>query len=586
MGFLSALEEAFESVGSSFGSLLSFVITKGILPLWGGSFGHQVAAWFAGPVLARTLLWMAGGKPDEIKEKQTLNRSPTYSVSASGNTARLGEAIPIIYGRHIIFPDYVTRPYYIYENNDEYFNQVFCIGQGSYTVEDIKIDKTPISSFSQITSEVLKPGSPVTLFDMNIYSVKEVSGQEISQTIWHGPFPVNPPKTTTDQIQIDIIFPSGLYHQTESSGIISFSVIIKSQRREIDDLGVAKGDWVNNTSKIATHSDSTARRYTWSFDVPEGRYEFRLARTAHANPGQNTISNAMNWKSLKSRITSPVHNTYSDLTLLAVKIKATGNLGQNSFNKVNCIVSGRAVIPTSPAFIRPSPRPGDWIDPDSRSIGIVLWNLCKDAGLKDSEIDWLALRNLNFIWDGRGDKFDGIFDSQETLMKALNKVAKVGRAICFVKDGKMRFVRDSHSTDAVASFYPSNIVKNSFGIKLAPINDKILNNGLILKYFSSITWKWEEIFNHHTPRGKSLVFSSKRAPTGNEEIFTLFGCTSEAQAKREAWYIFFSNLYRRCLINFQTGLEALSLYYGDTIGITYPLLNTSNSLRFMEIQRN
>ena len=36
--------------------------------------------------------------------------SPTYSLQAQGNQARLGQPIPVIYGRHMIYPDLAATP--------------------------------------------------------------------------------------------------------------------------------------------------------------------------------------------------------------------------------------------------------------------------------------------------------------------------------------------------------------------------------------------------------------------------------------------------------------------------------------------
>ena len=37
--------------------------------------------------------------------------SSTYSLSSQGNQARLGEPVPVVYGRHVIYPDFAATPY-------------------------------------------------------------------------------------------------------------------------------------------------------------------------------------------------------------------------------------------------------------------------------------------------------------------------------------------------------------------------------------------------------------------------------------------------------------------------------------------
>lgn len=102
--------------------------------------------------------------------------SPTYSLQGQGNHARLGQPIPVFYGRHIIYPDLAAMPYTRYENDDQILYQLHCIGQGKYDLESIRIEDTPISSFEEINYEVLAPGQTITLFDADVVTAPEVAG--------------------------------------------------------------------------------------------------------------------------------------------------------------------------------------------------------------------------------------------------------------------------------------------------------------------------------------------------------------------------------------------------------------------------
>lgn len=106
--------------------------------------------------------------------------SPTYSLQSQGNTARLGASIPVLYGRHCIFPDYASQPYSEYVNNQQYTNLLFCIGQGSYSIEQIRFDKTPITAYGgDVVYQVIPPNGNVTLFDVNVVTSVDVAGQEM-----------------------------------------------------------------------------------------------------------------------------------------------------------------------------------------------------------------------------------------------------------------------------------------------------------------------------------------------------------------------------------------------------------------------
>jgi sulfur carrier protein ThiS len=76
--------------------------------------------------------------------------SPTYTLGSKGNQARLSEPIPVLYGRHLIYPDLAASPYTEYSNNEQYLYQLFCIGQGFYDIEKIRIEDSPIASFKEV----------------------------------------------------------------------------------------------------------------------------------------------------------------------------------------------------------------------------------------------------------------------------------------------------------------------------------------------------------------------------------------------------------------------------------------------------
>lgn len=106
--------------------------------------------------------------------------SPTYSLQAQGNAARLGQIIPVQYGRLRVYPDFAAQPYVEYANNEQYLYQLLCIGQGEYSIEALQINDSPISSFADVQYEVVLPGARPTLFPSSVSQSSEVSGQELT----------------------------------------------------------------------------------------------------------------------------------------------------------------------------------------------------------------------------------------------------------------------------------------------------------------------------------------------------------------------------------------------------------------------
>lgn len=129
---------------------------------WGTVWGATVAAGVSigGGMLINALV--PPPKPTLNGTSYTVSsQSPTYSLQAQGNQARLGNPIPVIYGRHLVYPDFASQPYYEYIDNEQYVYQLHCIGQGEYDIEKIMIEDTPISSFKEITYEILPPNTKI-----------------------------------------------------------------------------------------------------------------------------------------------------------------------------------------------------------------------------------------------------------------------------------------------------------------------------------------------------------------------------------------------------------------------------------------
>ena len=94
--------------------------------------------------------------------------SPTYNISAQGNSARLEAAIPEQFGRMMGYPDFAAQPYVEYSGNEQYLYQLLCLGRGEYSIEAIRIEDTPLSSFPDITYEVIPPSGALTLFPASV----------------------------------------------------------------------------------------------------------------------------------------------------------------------------------------------------------------------------------------------------------------------------------------------------------------------------------------------------------------------------------------------------------------------------------
>jgi len=478
-------------------------------------------------------------------------QSPTYSLQAQGNQARLGSPIPVIYGRHLIYPDFASQPYYGYANDEQYTYQVHCIGQGYYDIEKIRIEDTPISSFEEITYQIINPGEKNTLFRDDVVTSPEVAGQELLKGNTIGPFVLNPTESEIDRVEIDVACQRGLYYANDSGGLNTKSVQWRVDARKIDDEDNPLGDWFTLGTETLSANTVNGLYRTYGYSVAKGRYEVRATRLDDKDTSSRA-GHELRWASAKGFIVS--NPSYGDVTLIAIKMKATNNLSQRSSRMVNCIVTRK--LPTwSPS--------GGWTGRvATRSIAWAIADILKanyGARLTDKSIDLEGLYRLDQIWAARGDTFNAVFDSKLTVYDALSRACKVGRSVPYIQGGIVRFVRDEPKSIPVALFGPRNIVKNSLTIQyIMPSEDTA--DSVCVQYFSDRTWKNSEITG-----------SFEGSTSDKTATVELFGCTDKNQALREAIYMALANRYRRRIVTFSTELEGLIPSYGDLISITHDM---------------
>ena len=485
--------------------------------------------------------------------------SPTYSLQSQGNQVRLGQPIPVVYGRHIIYPDIAAEPWSEYAGNEQYLHQLHVIGQGCYQVEALRLEDTDIGNFAEIQYEIIEPGGVVTLFDPGVTTAPEVAGQELQgpnqltggETGWVGPFVSADAGTLATHLGIDVVFTRGLYYANNSGGLDSRSASWVVEARAIDYDGAPLGDWILLASENHSAANTTPIRLSYKYAVASGRYEARLRRT-DSKDTSSRAGHELRWAGLKTWL----HDApdYGQVTLLALRMRATDNLSQRSSRMVNCIVTRK--LPTwSAASGWSLPQP-------TRSIAWAFADVCRaayGAGLADARIDLSGLLALDALWEQRGDHFDGVFDTSMTVWEALTRIARCGRAVPIQQGGVVRIVRDSPQSLPVALFGPRKIAKGAFRIRYVMPGEETAD-AVTVEFFSAITWRPDEVT-------AKLPDSAEEKPARLQ----LTGCTDKNHAGREGLYMAAANRYRRKLITFQTELEGLIPTYGDLIAVVHDM---------------
>lgn len=513
-----------------------------------GSFGLSMATaaiGLAGSMLVNALI-PPPKPPSASVTSDIAAASPTYNIGAQGNSARIGQPIPEVFGRHIVYPDFAAMPYTEYAGNEQYLYQLLVIGRGHYDVEQIRIEDTLLDNFDEVDTEIIAPGGSVTLFPARVITASEVSGQEMDYNVAVGPFVANPAGTAANRIGFDIVLSRGLYYANDSGGLDNRTITFRLEYQQIDADGVAVGSWIVAQNVSITARTTTPIRRSYRYAVTAARYQCRVTRTS-VKDASTRVGNDIAWGSLRAYL--PGAQTYGDVTLLAMRIRATDNISAQASRKINCIVTRKLPIWSGSAWSAPTA---------TRNPAWAAAYIARQR-LPDSRINLAALKTLADTCAARGDHFDGVFDSQGTTWEALTNVGRVARAAPFLQGGRLQVYRDAAEPLPMAMFSPRNMLRNSFKLTYKmPSED--MADAVDVEYFDSGNWGWKSV-------RATLPLGTADKPVKVK----LYGVTSRAHAWREGMYMAACNRYRRRFCSWQTEMDGFIPSLGDCVAITHDM---------------
>ena len=123
-----------------------------------------------------------GAKPPGAKRQEA--ESPVYSISGVANRARPGEPIPELFGEMPAVPDLAAQPYVRYEDNEQFYRFLACLGVGEYAILGHLIDSSPVEDFADpnpVTVTVFAPaahGQTFGVIEVAVTQAKLDAGQD------------------------------------------------------------------------------------------------------------------------------------------------------------------------------------------------------------------------------------------------------------------------------------------------------------------------------------------------------------------------------------------------------------------------
>ena len=524
-----------------------------------------------GPAYALLFSVAANGLLSLQNVTQVAPSSPTYSYQGPGNTARIDQPIPELFGHGNPYPDLASQPYYSYdESGDQYYHAVMLVSEGELEILRVSIDDTPTSHFAGVEIARCGPGQSTrstpgegyetlaeqTLCDPSIVTAAEVVAMEMKSGVVVGPFIPIKPELQVSKVIIDVVLIRGLAD--------GYSISWRVDMRPVDDLDTPVGPWENlGMETIATASSSPIRR-TYEYEISDAvRPEIRVMRTdTRVN---EDIAHDIAWAALRVQLSEPGID-YEGATYVAVKIKATGQLSPNTQNRFR--VMANRLLPTLASS-------DGWGDPViTRNPAWALGYVMRGLGLDTDAIDTDQLEALAAVWDERQDRFDMLFDQASSAWEAMSIIAKVGRALPIQRGGAITIWRDQQESAPVAAFTMRDITAGSFQLQFSlPESDPI--DAIDLEYFDRRKWDWVTVTAQYSEgtiyayRGAIERAALSLDPPAGPARVRVPGIIGENQAKRTAVYHLADIVYRPNRANFSTELQGLLPAYGSLVSIQH-----------------
>ncbi|HPQ97199.1 MAG TPA: hypothetical protein PLN94_16620, partial [Thiolinea sp.] len=355
--------------------------------------------------------------------------SPTYSIQGQSNTARLGEVIPIHYGRHVLWPDPVMTPYREYEGDVEWYYFLGCAGIGKISTEqwrfgDVYLDQLPAADRQY---ETRYPGTVPTLVPATVYSAPHGS-IELTQVPSAGTV-ANPANTTVTVLAADVEL-AGLGYNNDDGTIASRTVTVRMETRTLDAAGTALTAWALQASLAITGAQKEPVRRTLKATLPAARHEMRLYVAAAPGTDSRQMDRVI-WSGARGY--DYIHPNYGNVTLCALKIKAVAMTAG----------SGQTLSVIGTRWIQHWDGSAWTAAQASRSI---VWALVdaylRICGLPPDTLDMAGLLAMHNRLEVLGFKFDYRFDQGVSLLAAMQVIARAGRCQLVQVNGIWTLVRD------------------------------------------------------------------------------------------------------------------------------------------------
>lgn len=420
--------------------------------------------------------WVFGGGSNK-RHKQL--RSP--SIRGSSNPNLKGQRLPILLGKHLVFPAHASSPYTINVIQDDHksrprypdrqrVRQLFCAGTKDMVIESgtAKVGDTLVSNITQAVVEFRQAGESLTVY-----------GDRHFMTTVNKPMTANSPDseeaiivttpTNTETIRLNFIASSGIGKPNDNKlnkitvgdvvfikDVDSAGDFIQLGRHEEHGASYHTFRWEHNFTNANTVAPSTKRQWT-----------LKVVRSHRMDEDSNR-RDRFNFESMVCTtadfVSDPIDRkpvsdtTRAKLTLIEAQFNAT-NLIQGTVEKFNFVATLSTYIYTGTGG---QTGPTYWTtqaattNPSACFLYMLRDSYATQFPASDDQIDWPSFEEWYTFCANNSFECNIYFNDEVTIKDILEQICRLGRASWTMIDGKFTIVIDQENTTITQYFTARN----------------------------------------------------------------------------------------------------------------------------------
>ena len=381
----------------------------------------------------------------KVPSVRKLQTSP--SLRGSANAARKEQMLPILLGKHRIYPDAAALPYTLYRSNDQYLRQLYSFGYSSVSIDmtTLKIGETLITKYTDYSI----PSDFSDIYPQRC--IESAIGTELKKG-------VSIERTTasgTWKISVGIIAPSGIYRSEGDDGTSEASVGIRIEYRES-----GTGAWTAAADETL-HLNTTKFRKSYEITPPSsGTFDVRVTRTNTESEDSAVVDTVyldviQSWTESADGSRSPVIGS-SRFRLLAVELKATDQLN-GIIDEFNAVCTLRARVYSGTGTGPEAWKEGDAVNPASAILYLLTDPYANPHPLSDSEIVWDEFEDFYAYCEDHGFQCNAYINSQDySIEEICSYIAESNLAQIRMAGSRIGIIIDEASEHITQLFTPRN----------------------------------------------------------------------------------------------------------------------------------